>query len=174
MPLHIVFLELIIDPVCSVAFESEQEERKIMNRPPRNPNEQFFGRKKILFGIFQGCLILSVVLVVYFLSIKEGHTEGEVRAIAFSSFIVGNVALILVNLSKTRNFFSVITESNHTTVIILSTAVILLSLILFIPALQQLFSFQFPGYKHFIPSIIGAGVILFILETIKYFRYKKG
>jgi len=173
MPLHIVFMELIIDPVCSVAFESEQEEKKIMNRPPRNPNEQFFGSKKILFSIFEGLLLMSMVLVVYFLSINEGHAEGEVRAIAFSSLIIGNVVLILTNLSKTRSFFSVITESSHTTVIIISAAIVLLALTLFVPALQLIFSFQFPGYKHFIPSLAGAFSILLILETIKYFKYSK-
>src|SRR6185312_16890144 len=119
-----------------------------------------FGSKKILFSTFEGLLLLSMVIIIYFLSINEGHAEGEVRAIAFSSLIIGNVVLILANLSKTRSFFSVITESNHTSVIIISAAIILLALTLFVPALQLLFSFQFPGYKHFIPSIVGAVSIL--------------
>jgi Ca2+-transporting ATPase len=168
MPLHIVFMELIIDPVCSIAFESEQEEKGIMKRPPRNPDEQFFGRKKILYSLLQGLLLLTMVIVVYFLSIGEGHSDGEVRAIAFSSLIIGNIFLILTNLSKTRSFISVIVERNRAVIIILSTALIMLLLIISVPALQHIFSFQFPGYKHFISSVTGAAGVLLILESLKY------
>ncbi|MFI5221424.1 MAG: cation-translocating P-type ATPase, partial [Bacteroidia bacterium] len=90
MPLHIVFMELIIDPVCSVAFESEAEEKNIMKRPPRKKEELFFGKRKILFSLFQGSLLLVMVLSVLFISVHEGHTDAEVRAVVFSSLIIGN------------------------------------------------------------------------------------
>ena len=170
MPLHIIFMELIIDPVCSIAFESEQEEREIMKRPPRNPDKKFFGGRKIALSVMEGLLLLAMVITIYFLSIREGHSEGEVRAIAFSSLIIGNIFLILTNLSKTRSFVSVITEKNLAVILILSAATIMLLLIITVPALQRIFSFQFPGYRHFISSISGAASILLILETIKYFR----
>lgn len=173
MPLHIVFMELIIDPVCSIAFESEQEEKGIMNRPPRNPNKNFFGTRKIFLSALEGILLLGMVIAVYFISVQEGHSEGEVRAITFSSLIIGNIFLILTNLSKTRSFIAVITEKNIAVIIILFTAILMLILITTIPSLQHLFSFEFPGYKHFIPSVIGAASILVILETIKYFIAKQ-
>lgn len=173
MPLHIVFMELIIDPVCSIAFESEQEEKNIMQRKPRDPREQFFGGRKIILSVLQGIMLLVMVIVVYFLSIKEGHTEGEVRAIAFSSLIIGNIFLILTSLSKTRSFISVIIEKNVAVMLILTTAVLLLLLIISVPALQVVFSLEFPGYTHFISSISGAGIILLILETVKYFQTGK-
>ncbi|MDF2439008.1 MAG: cation-translocating P-type ATPase [Bacteroidota bacterium] len=169
MPLHIVFMELIIDPVCSIAFESEQEEKGIMKRPPRNPEKKFFGLKNIFFSIAEGTLVLLMVMAVYFLSIYEGHTEGEVRAIAFSSLIVGNVFLILTNLSKTRSFIAVIAEKNIAVIVILIAAMFMLVSILSVPSLRIIFNFEFPGYKHFISSIIGSVSILAILETIKYF-----
>ncbi len=173
MPLHIVFMELIVDPVCSIAFESEREEKGIMNRPPRNPDELFFGRRKILIGAAKGFLLLVMVLAVYFLSIHEGHTEGEIRAIAFTSLIIGNIFLILTNLSTTRSFMSIIKERNIALVVILLVAVVMLVLIISVPSLQQLFSFQFPGYKHFISSLVGAGAMLIILETVKYFYIRR-
>ncbi len=171
MPLHIVFMELIIDPVCSIAFESEQEERRIMNRPPRDPNRQFFSGKRMLYSAAEGFLILVVVLGVYFISIHEGHTEGEVRAIAFSSLIVSNIFLILTNLSKTRSFVAVITEKNTAVLVIILAAILMLLLIISVPSLQEVFSFQFPGYQHFFSSLTGAAAILLILESIKYFRF---
>ena len=173
MPLLIVLLELIIDPVCSIAFEQEQEEEHIMNRKPRNPEEQFFGKDKISASMLQGLLLLGMTMAVYFLSIHEGHTNEEVRAITFSSLVIGNVFLILTNLSKTRNFIKVITEKNWALWIILSLAIIMLLLIISIPFLRQIFSFGFPGYKHFISSLIGASLVLLILETIKYLKNRK-
>lgn len=172
MPLHIVFMELIIDPVCSVAFESEQEEKGIMQRPPRNPNELFFGWHKMVFSLIQGLLLLIMVLVVYFLSIHEGHNEREVRAIAFSSLIIGNIFLILTSLSKTRNFISILMEKNIAVILIITIALTLLFVIISVPALQQIFSFQFPGYNHFISSITGAAIILLIFESYKFIKTK--
>ncbi|MGE0637095.1 MAG: cation-translocating P-type ATPase [Bacteroidia bacterium] len=173
MPLHIVFMELIIDPVCSIAFETEQEEKGIMNRKPRNPADKFFGTRKMLGSIMQGLLLLTMVIAVYFLSIREGHTEGEVRAIAFSSLIIGNIFLILTNLSKTRSVIAVILERNVTVIIITSIATAMLLLIISIPALLKVFSFNFPGYGHFIPSVAGAATMLLVLEIVKFINNRR-
>lgn len=171
-PLHIVFMELIIDPVCSIAFESEQEERNVMSRPPRDPGKKFFGFRQMTFSIFQGLLLLGMVLVIYLLSKNEGHSEGEIRAIAFSSLIIGNIFLIVTNLSRTRSFISVIMEGNRAVLLILGVAISMLLAVLFIPALRLTFNFEFPGYIHFISALIGAGSVLVILESIKYFLIK--
>ncbi len=167
MPLHIVFLELIIDPICSIAFESEQEERGIMKRPPRKPDELFFGWNKIAFSLFKGLLLFIVVVIVYFLSVHEGHTDGEVRAIAFSALIIGNVLVILTSLSETRNFVSVILEKNSAVFIITVMALVILLSAIAVPFLQNIFSFAFPGYQHFIPAVVGATILLLVLELIK-------
>jgi P-type Ca2+ transporter type 2C len=171
MPLHIVFMELIIDPVCSIAFEAEQEEKDIMNKPPRNPNKKFFGCKHILLSILKGLLLLSVVLYVYFISVEEGHTTSEVRAIAFSSLIIGNVFLILTSLSETRSFIAVFSEKNKTVLLILSLAIVLLISILFVSKLRIIFSFKNPGYGHFSSSLIAASFMLLLLEVFKFFKH---
>lgn len=172
MPLHIVFMELIIDPVCSIAFESEQEEFGIMSRPPRNPDKKFFGFKKIMSSLGKGILLLAMVIVVYVLTIDEGHTEGEIRAITFSSLIIGNICLILTSLSKTRNFMAVLFEGNKALILIIFLASVLLFLALTVSYLQNIFNFENPGFRHYIPSIIGALVMLIILEIIKFFKQK--
>lgn len=172
MPLHIVFMELIIDPVCSIVFEHEQEEHGIMCRPPRNPQQLFFGMNRIFLSVLQGLLLLVMVLGVYFLSIGEGHSAGEVRAIAFSSLIIGNIFLILTSLSKTRSCFAVFTEKSYTVLMILSVALIMLFLIISNPYLQSVFNFEFPGYQHFISSILGSISVILILEVVKYVRNK--
>ena len=174
MPLHIVFMELIIDPVCSLAFESEKEETGVMERPPRDPKALFFGFRKFLQSIVSGLLLLALVLGVYLLSIEEGHSDGEIRAIAFSSLIVGNVFLILTTLSRSRSAWAVLLEKNRALLIILLAAGGLLLTVLAIPALRHLFAFEYPGATHFISAGIGALLLLLILETVKFFSAPSG
>jgi Ca2+-transporting ATPase len=169
-PIHIVFMELIIDPVCSIAFESEQEESGIMSRPPRAADQQFFGRRKILFALSKGIMLLATVLIVLTLSIQEGHTEGEVRAIVFSTLIIGNIFLILTDLSRTRSFVSVFSEQSKVTLIIIALALTLLLATLLIPALNFIFNFEYPGLSHFLPALITASLMLAILEVTKLRR----
>lgn len=173
MPLHIVFMELLIDPSCSIAFEYEQEERNVMTRKPRNPEHKFFGMRRIIRSILRGVLLLAMVVIVYFLSAREGHTEGEARAITFSALIIGNLALILTSLSRTRSFFSVFTERNYSVMIIMTIALGVLVAVITVPSLQKTFSFEFPGYAHFISSMTGAVVLLLILESVKFVSYKR-
>jgi len=172
MPMHIVFMELIIDPVCSIAFESEKEEKGIMNRPPRNPNMQFFGFNKIFSSASMGLLLLLMVVSVYFMAINEQHTDGEIRAIAFSSLIIGNIFLIVTTLSKTRNFITVILEKNIALLMIIIAASGLMILLISTPYLRNIFSFDYPGLRHFSISIIGASIVLLTLEIIKYSKMK--
>ena len=167
MPVHIVFLELIIDPICSIAFESEQEEKGIMQRQPRDPNHRFFSSRSFVRSVANGILLLILVLTVSYLSAREGHTEGEIRAIAFSALIIGNIFLILNSLNKTRSFVAALLEGNIALLLLLGGAAAALLLVITVPALQGLFSFEFPGYRHFLVSIIGAGVVLLVLEVLK-------
>jgi Ca2+-transporting ATPase len=173
MPLHIVFLELIIDPVCSVAFESEQEERDIMDRLPRSPEQKFFGYKSILGSAIRGLLLLITVLLVYFASLNEGHSEREVRAIAFSTLIMGNVFLIISSLSKSRSFVSILLERNWLVLLFPAIALVLLTCILAFSPLSQLLSLQWPGWQHFTPMMIGVTALLTALEMLKLMDIKK-
>jgi Ca2+-transporting ATPase len=166
-PLHVVFLEMIIDPVCSIAFESENEEKGIMNRPPRNPKKRFFGFKKILKSCLKGLLLVGAVLFVYFMSINEGHNEAEIRTIAFSTLVIGNVFLILSSLSKTRSFLAVLAEKNIALLLIVSTAFLILFLLIYTPYFQRFFGFENPGFHHFIIALLAAATMLFVLEITK-------
>ncbi|MFZ4377420.1 MAG: cation-translocating P-type ATPase [Saprospiraceae bacterium] len=172
MPLHIVFMELIIDPVCSIAFESEKEEIGVMKRPPRDPNMAFFGFKQIFKSSLVGLILLAMVLAVYFFSMQEGHTEGEIRAIAFTSLIIGNIFLILTTLSKTRNVIDVLFENNISLKIILFVASTMMFLLISVPYLRDLFSFEYPGFKHFYLAIAGGFALLFLMEMYKYVQLK--
>jgi P-type Ca2+ transporter type 2C len=91
MPLHIVFIELIVDPACSIAFEAEREEPRIMRKKPRNPDARLFGRSTLLLGILQGLGLFISVLAAFLLALRWGHTEEDARAIAFTTLAVGKL-----------------------------------------------------------------------------------
>ena len=141
-PIHIVFLELIIDPSCSIIFEAEKEELNVMSRPPKAYDEPFFGAKKILLSCSQGIGILIIVFAVYLFGIKNDYSEGEVRAFAFTTLIASNIAVILSNRSWTRNIFQILSTSNSAVKWVVGGAASFLVLILNVPFLLNLFQFE--------------------------------
>jgi Ca2+-transporting ATPase len=141
-PVHIVFLELIIDPACSIIFEAEQEEKNVMNRPPKDINEPFFGAKKIWLSCSQGIGILVMVFAVYFFGLRMNYSEQEVRALAFTTLIAANIAVILSNRSWTRNIFQILMTSNKTVKYVVGGATFFLILVLNVPFLLNLFQFE--------------------------------
>ena len=140
-PVHIVFLELIIDPACSIVFEAEQEEQNVMSRPPRPYDQPFFGIRKIFLSCSQGIGILIIVFAIYLNALKYGYSEREVRAFTFTSLIAANIAVILTNRSWTRNIFQILATSNKTIKWVVGGAAFFLALILNIPFLLNLFQF---------------------------------
>lgn len=173
LPLHIVFMELIIDPISSIAFESELEEKNIMKRPPRLIRKKFFGTGFILVSCLKGLLLFAMVLIVYLITINEHHTENEIRTIAFSAFIFGNLILIISDLSRTRTVFSFFLGKNFPAIFIMSAALLIFIGMVIIPQMEKFFSFQYPGIKHFLPVLLSSIALLSILELIKWIRFKK-
>jgi Ca2+-transporting ATPase len=141
-PVHIVFLELIIDPACSLIFEAEKEEKNVMSRPPKQINEPFFGAGKILFSCMQGVGILIISLLVYFIGLKIGYSENSVRTLTFVTLIVSNIAVILSNRSWSTSIFTIILTPNTAVKWIIGGAIIFMILILNIPFLLNLFQFE--------------------------------
>jgi len=141
-PVHIVFLELIIDPACSIIFENEREEKNVMLRPPKKINESFFGSKKILLSCTQGLGILLVAFLIYFMGLKLGYSEKTVRAFTFVSLIASNIAVILSNRSWSSNIFRIIVTPNKSVKWVIGGAILFLFLILNIPFLINLFLFE--------------------------------
>ena len=142
LPLHVLFLELIIDPTCSIAFEAEPEELDVMARPPRSPNELLFNRKRVLMSLMQGLTVLASVLVVYLFAIRLGHDEFDSRALAFSTLLVGNLCLIYTNRSWSRTIWQMMSSPNRALLWVTAGALFALGLILYVPALRGLFKFS--------------------------------
>ncbi len=141
-PVHIVFLELIIDPACSIIFEAEPEEKNVMTRPPKDIKEPFFGAKKIFLSCMQGVGILIIGLLVYFIGYKLGYSEKAVRTFTFISLIASNIAVILSNRSWSNSIFKIMVTPNKAVRWVVGGAILFLILILNVPFLIDLFQFE--------------------------------
>ncbi|MEI8225542.1 MAG: cation-translocating P-type ATPase [Bacteroidota bacterium] len=172
-PVHIVFLELIIDPACSIIFEAEKEEINVMNRPPKRIDEPFFGGKKILFSCLQGVGILIITLTVYILGLHFGYEAEEVRAMAFITLIVSNIAVILTNRSWTDNIFKIIATPNKAVLWVTGGAVFFLALILNIPFFLGLFQFHKLTLINIIICILAGLSTIVWFEIYKMIKLRK-
>ena len=105
LPVHIVFLELIIDPACSIVFESEKEEADVMNRPPRQKDEGLFTRKNLALSLLQGFVVLAFIFWVYISGPGRGFDEAQVRTLTFTTIVIANLSLILTNRSWSATIF---------------------------------------------------------------------
>ncbi len=141
LPVHIVFLELIIDPSCSVVFEMEPEETDVMRRPPRRRKEPLFGRRSIGLSVLQGISVLGIVFAVYLIAMGRGLNENEVRALTFTTLIIANLGLIMTNRSWTRTITDTLRSPNPALWWVIGGALAFLGLVLYVPFLQKLFYF---------------------------------
>jgi P-type Ca2+ transporter type 2C len=141
-PPHVVFLELIIDPACSLAFEAEPDEEDVMVRPPRDPAEPLFSPRTIALSVLQGLGVLLVVLGVFGVVLARGQGELEARAMTFTTLIVANLALILTNRSWSRTIVATLRAPNPALWWVVGGALTLLGLVLYVPFLRALFGFS--------------------------------
>jgi Ca2+-transporting ATPase len=141
LPAHVLFLELIIDPACSVVFEMEAEEPDVMQRPPRKLDSPLFGRAMIFTGLIQGFGILAVVAGVYGFALNQNLGEGEARMFAFVSLVIGNLGLIFSNRSRTLFILQILRIPNKALWWVSGGALFFLALVLGVPALRELFQF---------------------------------
>ena len=140
-PVHIVFLELIIDPASSLAFEAEPPDPGLMRRPPRPAGASLFDRPLVVVSLLQGASVLCATLIAFRLGFLHSGAAGPARAMAFTTLIAGNVALILVNRSWERNVLAALFTRNLVSWAVVAGAVATLALGLAVPFFQSLFRF---------------------------------
>ena len=169
-PVHIVFLELIIDPACSIAFEAEPEETNVMARPPRNPNAPLFGMGQIVFSLFAGSISLMAIVLVFGFSFYHGYGEAEVRTLTFVTLVITMLGLILVNRSRSENFWRALRLPNRAVWWVIGGALCFLAGVIYIPQVREIFRFAEPHWTHLIITIGAGGFVVLFLEIAKFMR----
>jgi len=165
-PLHIAFLELVIDPACSMVFENEPAEKDVMQRPPRDVDTPLFAGTTLLRALFQGLGALAVVLGACLWGATE-LSEGAARAFAFATLVSTNMALIFSNRSPAGSFWASLWVPNRTLWGVVLAALTLLGLALYVPWLAGLFVFA-PLPAAWLASALGLGALSVLwFELIK-------
>ena len=172
-PMHIAFLEMVIDPVCSLVFEAEKEEDDVMRRPPRPPEELLFSRVLIGWSLLQGLFALALLALIYLGALQRGMPEAEVRALTFFSLVLIIASLILVNRSFSASLIAALRRPNRALALVLFGVALMLGLTLLWPFASGLFRFG-PLHLADLALTLGAGVLaLTFLESVKPFWRKK-
>jgi P-type Ca2+ transporter type 2C len=173
LPVHVVFLELIIDPACSIAFEAERAEPNVMRRPPRNRKEPLFSGRTIALSLLQGTAVLLVTLLLYWWTLNQGRGELEARGLAFTTLVLANLGLILSNRFWSMNIISALRFGNKALYMIIASTLAVLGLVLYIPFLRDLFHFA-PLHPNDLAISLGAGVVCVVwFEIVKLLSRRK-
>jgi Ca2+-transporting ATPase len=166
-PIHIAFLERVIDPVCALVFEAEKAERGLMRRKPRPALEPLFSGPTVVWSLFQGALVLLMVGAVAWFAPRYGLSEEQTRALSFTALVLGIVALIFVDRATSSSVVKAILRPNRALAVVMVIVLATLSAALFWPWAQGVFDFAaLPGAWLALPPLAAFGVLV-VLEVVK-------
>jgi P-type Ca2+ transporter type 2C len=168
-PVHVVFLEFVIDPACSIVFEAEASDDNAMERPPRNPQTPLFDREMLVTGLGLGASVLAAVFAVYWWGQSAGRAEGELRALGFAAIVFGNVALILANRSRDRSIVATLGRSNPALWWVVLGTLAALAAAIYVPLAAEIFRFAPLGAGDLLLALAAgaAGVVWFEIVKLR-------
>jgi Ca2+-transporting ATPase len=172
-PVHIIFLELIMGPTCSIIYENEPMESNQMEKKPRLLSHTFFGWHELTGALIQGLVIMIGTLSMYQYSIMNTFSESETRSMVFLTLIAANILLTLVNRSISESIITSFKRKNNLIYVIIPITVILTLLIFSVSYIRNLFGLEAISIEN-TAIAIGAGFISVIwFEVVKWFRRRK-
>ncbi len=174
LPVHVVFLELIIDPASSVAFEAEPEEADIMRRPPRSPKEPLLGRRTVALSVLQGVVVVLVSLAIYLFSLRRGAGDLEARTLTFATLVVANLGLILTNGSWSGTMLSSLRSRNIALRWIFFCTLVFLGAVIYVPFLRDIFRFSILHANDLILCVAAGFASILWFELVKFFGRRRG
>lgn len=173
-PIHIIFLEIIMGPTCSIIYENEPMEKNTMLQKPRALTTTFFNWKELSISILQGLIITVGTLFVYRYSVMNGYGEALTRTMTFTVLIAANIFLTLVNRSFYYSVLTTLKYKNHMVLFIISITTALVGLILFVKPITAFFEFEtLNGLQLLICIGIGFCSVVWV-EILKLIKRAKG
>ena len=165
LPVHIAFLEMIVDPVSSIAFEAEADEKDIMNRPPRDPRQNLISRDFLMQAGVQGVAALLAVVAVFLMALYGARSEAETRSLSFVTLVFANLVLVLVNRAFGASLVTEVTRPNRMLWIVAGVDGAILAALFMVPVLRELFSFAPLGWAD-MGAVLGVNALLFAGLTL--------
>jgi Ca2+-transporting ATPase len=167
-PVHVILLELIMGPTCSIIYENEPMEKHTMIQKPRPFTTTFFKWKELITSIIQGLLITAGALLIYQYSVYQGYTEGITRAMVFTVLISSNIFLTLVNRSFYFSIFTTMKYKNNLVPLIIGVTIFITGLLLFVDPLTRFFEFETLDVSQLSISIVTGFLFVVWYEFIKW------
>lgn len=169
-PVHVIFLELIMGPTCSIIYENEPIEKDTMLQKPRNLSDTFLNFKEIFISIIQGIVITLGILFSYQFTVKNGGDENTTRAMVFTTLIFSNILLSLTNRSFKYSIIESLKNKNKLFPIIISATLILLFLILYVPLFANFFKVSKLDSNQLLLSFLIASISVLWFEVYKILK----
>lgn len=166
-PNHIAFLEMVIDPVCSLVFEAEAEEPDVMRRLPRSQAEPLLTGKTIAWSVVQGVLVLALAAGAYLIGYERGMPENEIRALVYFALVLSIISLVFVNRAFSTSLVTAFTRQNAVLVAVLTAVSVVLAASLLWPPASELFKFGPLHADDLAITLLCGATVLLILEFLK-------
>lgn len=172
-PVHIIFLEIIMGPTCSIIYENEPMEGNLMLLKPRPFTTTFFNIKEIMISIIQGLGITLGLLFIYRYCVADNCSESTTRTVVFLTLITSNIFLMLTNRSFYYSIFTTLHYKNNLVLIILGVTILITVLLLFVPLFAHFFQFErVTAFQIGLSILVGSVSVLWI-EIYKIFKRRK-
>ncbi|SEC62561.1 Ca2+-transporting ATPase [Maribacter dokdonensis] len=172
-PSHVIILELIMGPTCSIIFENEPMEKNLMIKKPRPFSTTFFNYKELTTSVIQGIIITVGALTGYQYSVSSGFSENTTRTMVFMVLIVANIFLTLVNRSFYYSIFTTLKYKNNLVPTIIGLTIILSLTLLYVPVLTRFFEFERLTIPQLGTTIVIGAISVLWYEIVKVIKRKK-
>lgn len=172
-PVHVIFLELIMGPTCSIVYENEPMEKGTMTQKPRKMTETFLNWKELSISVIQGLMITAGVLLAYQIAVQNGSDEPTTRAMVFTTLIFANILLSLVNRSFVYNAFESFKYKNKLFPVVIGITLILLFAILYIPSFTYFFQLSKLNIQELSIAFLIASISVLWFEGYKWMKRNK-
>ena len=140
-PVHVVFLEFVIDPACSIVFEAEESDARAMQRPPRDPQQPLFNLEMLGVSLALGCSALAAVFLVYWWAAGAGRGEGELRALGFAAIVFANIVMIHATRSRDLSILGSLRRPNPALWWVTGGTLAALGVSIYVPSAAAIFRF---------------------------------
>jgi len=171
-PVHVIFLELVMGPTCSIIYENEPIEKNLMTQRPRPASSTLFSIKELMLSIIQGLIITTGLITIYWRAAENDSTNDVATTMTFVTLITANVTLTLVNRSFYYSIAETFSYRNRLIPLIIGITIIIVLLVFLIPALRSFFGFAILSPTEFSYCVLTGFVSVIWFEGYKYYRRK--
>lgn len=173
-PVHIIFLELVMGPTCSIIYENEPIEKNSMIQKPRTYTSTFFNVKELTTSIIQGLVITVGTLFIYQYAVAQGYNEALTRTLVFTALITANIFLTLVNRSFYYAVLTTVRYKNNLVVLIIGITIFITGLLIYVKPLSNFFEFEAPNFIQLAIAVATGFLSVIWYEVIKWMKRLRG